>query len=119
MILTTPVLLALRGRLALARRFFRIFRFLDAFDSAYGAATGSGAPGLGGAEGWLEFGAKVCNGFYLLLESLTLLDDMGVAGQGGWDGVLGAKRAMEWYVFSFFFLFKKRSGGMVVGRKTM
>lgn len=105
MILTTPVLLALRGRLALARRFFRVFRFLEAFNSAYGAVTGSGGPGLGGLEGWLEFGAKVFNGFYLLLESLTLLDDMGVAGQGGWEGVLGVKRAREWYVYFFYFFF--------------
>ncbi|KAK4166429.1 peroxisomal biogenesis factor 11-domain-containing protein [Cladorrhinum sp. PSN259] len=112
-VLTTPVLLTLRRRLALGRRYFRVFRFLEAFDSAHGVYVSTVAVGLG-VEGWLEVLGKMFNGMYLLLESATLVDDL-IGGEGGWEGVWGVKMAKELNVEGQRFWFFSLLCGIVLG----
>ncbi|KAK4232456.1 peroxisomal biogenesis factor 11 [Podospora fimiseda] len=88
-LLTKPALISLKSKLGLGRRFFRIFRFLEAFEGAY--QTYSLTPD-NNPEKWLDLAAKGFNGMYLLLESITLLDDLQVI-QGG--GIWGMKKAKE------------------------
>ncbi|KAE9373452.1 hypothetical protein N431DRAFT_482476 [Stipitochalara longipes BDJ] len=63
----------LRRQFALGRRYFRFFKFLDAFSKAFDSLYGTV-----GVVGVLEVGKWSCLGAYLFLESLTILDTMGV-----------------------------------------
>ncbi|KAK3333731.1 peroxisomal biogenesis factor 11-domain-containing protein [Cercophora scortea] len=67
-----PLLLTLRARFASGRRFFRLFRFLESFHSAWTLYSSPPSP-VGGraAEAWLDIFARSFNGLYLLLESAT------------------------------------------------
>ncbi|KFH46119.1 hypothetical protein ACRE_031180 [Hapsidospora chrysogenum ATCC 11550] len=60
----------LQSRLAITRRWLRLFRFLDAFRGGWQLYL-SEAKTL---ETWLDAHAKTCLGMYGLLESVTLLD---------------------------------------------
>ncbi|KAI0382189.1 peroxisomal biogenesis factor 11 [Hypomontagnella monticulosa] len=92
---TTPspaaVHVALKGlnqRLGLARRFFRLFRFLDFFNSAQKLAsrisTAEGAGVLTRLHPWLDVFSRTFNGMYLLLEATTMIDALQVPGLALW-----------------------------------
>ncbi|RDL39656.1 uncharacterized protein BP5553_03996 [Venustampulla echinocandica] len=69
--------LLLRSQLALGRRYFRWFRFLDCFSKAYESFNSTEARGTG-FMGALLVGKWGFMGAYLGLESLAILDVMGV-----------------------------------------
>ncbi|KAF6798891.1 AoPex11B [Colletotrichum sojae] len=74
------VLLGLRERLNLARRFFRLFRFLDAFSTVYtdlGSAK-QNETAFYRCVSYLDLLARTFNGMYLLTEALTLVDALQV-----------------------------------------
>ncbi|PBP26178.1 PEX11 domain protein [Diplocarpon rosae] len=62
-----------RNQLALGRRYLRFLKFVDAFNLAFDAFSF-----WNGMVAALEFGRWSCLGIYLLLESCTILDAMGV-----------------------------------------
>lgn len=81
-------LVELSGRFGLIRRFFRLFRFFDSFTSSYNTflslqaqkdqkptPSPSPAPFL---ETTLDGLAATFNGFYLLLEAVTIIDALGI-----------------------------------------
>lgn len=102
------VLSQLRSSVALARRPFRVFRFLESFHAAHVIYTSFYAPAppvqapsssqatdseqaghptppstrITGApaEAWLDIFARTFNGMYLLLEAITLLDAVALPG---------------------------------------
>ncbi|KAI1141485.1 peroxisomal biogenesis factor 11 [Hypoxylon sp. FL0543] len=83
------VLKALNQRLGLARRFFRLFRFLESFHAAQklylklsSADARSGY--LVKAQPWLDVFARTFNGMYLLLEASTIVDALQVPGLAVW-----------------------------------
>ncbi|OGM51115.1 peroxin PEX11-1 [Aspergillus bombycis] len=65
-----------RSQLALTRRFFRFFAFIDCFNQVYGLL--GGAQGLGLFMTLVEIGRWSCLGLYLVLEDLTILHALGV-----------------------------------------
>ncbi|KAI1095515.1 hypothetical protein F5B19DRAFT_306638 [Rostrohypoxylon terebratum] len=78
---TRTVLLALNQRLALARRFFRLFRSLESLHAAQKLSTRLASPQtwaghtrglLAKSVPWLDVFSKTFNGLYLLLEASTL-----------------------------------------------
>ncbi|KAI0593532.1 peroxisomal biogenesis factor 11 [Biscogniauxia sp. FL1348] len=90
---TRVILLALRQRLALARRFFRVFRFLESFNGAQKLyATVSAAQGPKGpakpawvhSDVWLDIFGRTFNGMYLLLEASTMVDALKIDGLAIW-----------------------------------
>ncbi|KAI1867312.1 hypothetical protein JX265_000851 [Neoarthrinium moseri] len=83
---TNVILLALRQRLGLARRFFRLFRFLDAFHAAHKLYAGLSATGAAPApaEAWLDVLGRTFNGMYLLLEASTIVDALQIEGLRVW-----------------------------------
>lgn len=74
----------LSGRLGLVRRFFRFFRFCDAFTNSYNIFTSlNGSPNkqrTAHLEKSLDMLTGTFNGLYLLLEALTLVDALGISG---------------------------------------
>ena len=102
---------ALRSRLATLRRPFRLFRFLDAFSSAWSTFTSpsaiSSSPSPSFKEGlvkWLDIASKSFNGMYLLLESVTFLEALDVPGLGLWGDEVAGVLAVEAQRFWFFSL---------------
>ncbi|KAI1651086.1 peroxisomal biogenesis factor 11, partial [Daldinia loculata] len=91
---TRVVLKALNQRLGLARRFFRIFRFLDSFNAAQKLSSKlSAAQGQKGAaprgflsqvHPWIDVFSKTFMGMYLLLEASTMVDALQVPGLAIW-----------------------------------
>ncbi|OTB13317.1 hypothetical protein K445DRAFT_320166 [Daldinia sp. EC12] len=97
---TRVILKALNQRLALARRFFRLFRFLDSFNAAQklssklsaaqdnsnnnkkGAAVPYGF--VARVHPWIDVFAKTFMGMYLLLEASTIVDALQVPGLAIW-----------------------------------
>ncbi|KAI1436528.1 hypothetical protein GGR50DRAFT_693140 [Xylaria sp. CBS 124048] len=101
---TQSVLAALRARLGLARRYFRMFKFLESFHAAQGlyasllsssspSSSSSSGPDRSGTEKgkgkesrgsggnldvWLDILARTFNGMYLLLETSTTVDALGI-----------------------------------------
>ncbi|KAI4594127.1 hypothetical protein KJ359_008669 [Pestalotiopsis sp. 9143b] len=87
------VLLVLRQRLGLARRFFRLFRFLDSFHAAQKLyaniavqqlPSGKKRPSWVYLEAYLDVLGRTFNGMYLLLESSTIVDALQVDGLAAW-----------------------------------
>ena len=104
------VLAALRPRVAVARRVFRLFRFLENFQGAHALAlslAGGGAP----AGAWLALAARSCNGAYLLLESATLADALGVPGLAPWGPAAAEALGREAQRFWFLALVAGAAGG--------
>ncbi|KAK6086654.1 hypothetical protein SCUP515_00220 [Seiridium cupressi] len=87
---THTVLLALRQRLGLARRFFRVFRFLDSFNSAQklyaniSPQSGTKRPLWVHLESYLDVFGRTFNGMYLLLETSTMVDALQIEGLRVW-----------------------------------
>ncbi|KAI0436469.1 peroxisomal biogenesis factor 11-domain-containing protein [Xylaria telfairii] len=89
---THAVLLGLKSQLALARRYFRLFRFLESFNAAqkvYSSLSQSkdGKKEKGQVKGerenlalWLDVFGRTFNGMYLLLEASTIVDVQGIPG---------------------------------------
>lgn len=135
------VLTQLRGRVALGRRFFRAFRFLEQFHAAHTLYTSlyspspiqppvnpenadqsppqvpktksSGSSSSIPAEAWLDIFAKTFNGMYLLLESSTTLDAMGISGFSLWGSYWSPVLHIEAQRFWFFALACGVASGMV------
>jgi hypothetical protein len=91
----------LRGRLNLARRYFRFFRFLDSF---YVGHVLYHAPGDKPLELWLDILNRSMLGMYGLLESAALPDSMEVPGFEVWGPVQTRKLNIEAQRFWFFAL---------------
>lgn len=95
------VLPMLRQRLALARRFFRVFRFLDAFRAAQRLLVAGRAGGAGRRPAWVRAAAglrgldRAFNGMYLLLEAATLAEALDVPGLALWPPARAARLALE------------------------
>jgi F0F1-type ATP synthase assembly protein I len=100
-----PVLSAVRSQIALGRRFFRFFRFLDNFAAANRVWTTittpppalavSSAPEVSEAQSaaskvsspaelWLDLLSRTFNGMYLLLESSTIVESFSIPGFTVW-----------------------------------
>ncbi|KAF7542125.1 hypothetical protein G7054_g94 [Neopestalotiopsis clavispora] len=114
------VLVVLRQRLGLARRFFRLFRFLDSFHAAQRLYTSIAAASEGGSsseekkkkkkrpfwvhlEAYLDVFGRTFNGMYLLLESSTIVDALQIDGlrawSPGWERTV-AVEAQRFWLFS-------------------
>ncbi|KAI0139099.1 peroxisomal biogenesis factor 11 [Hypoxylon sp. NC0597] len=87
------ILKALNQRLGLARRFFRLFRFLESFNAAQKlysklsspeASRGEPRGFLVRAGPWLDVFARTFNGMYLLLEASTIVDALQIPGLAVW-----------------------------------
>ncbi|KAF6811013.1 hypothetical protein CPLU01_15186 [Colletotrichum plurivorum] len=76
------ILQGLRERLNLARRFFRLFRFLDAFSTVYTDLGSAKRPetALLRCVSYLNLLARTFNGMYLLTEAVTIIDTLHVDG---------------------------------------
>ncbi|KAI1171020.1 peroxisomal biogenesis factor 11-domain-containing protein [Nemania sp. FL0916] len=113
---TRTVLLALRTRFNLARRFFRVFRFLDSFSAAQKLYTdtssnsGSNTPRL---ALWLEVFSRTFNGFYLLLEASLIVDAQKIDGLALWGLEMEAGIAVEAQRFWLFALVCSALAGVV------
>ncbi|GAW26364.1 putative ex11b-like protein [Rosellinia necatrix] len=90
---THAVLLGLRAQLALARRYFRLFRFLESFQAAqrlyHSLSLPPPPPGRGRgrretAAVWVDVLGRTFNGMYLLLEASTIADAQRVPGLALW-----------------------------------
>ncbi|KAI1343106.1 peroxisomal biogenesis factor 11 [Xylariaceae sp. FL0016] len=88
------VLFALRQHLALTRRFFRLFRFIESFNSAQKLYTSLSPPQGPKApaqprwvqsEAWLNVFGRTFNGMYLMLEAATLIEAMQIEGFRIWS----------------------------------
>ncbi|OTB09470.1 hypothetical protein M426DRAFT_316020 [Hypoxylon sp. CI-4A] len=106
------ILKALNGRLGLARRFFRVFRFVEFFHGAQkqylrlsSAESWSGAPPRGTLvklQPWLDVFARTFNGMYLLLEATTFIDALQVPGLSIWESERHASISVEAQRFWLF-----------------
>lgn len=91
---TDFILVAVRSQLGLARRYFRLFRFVDSFYGAhvlYTSLSSSAATSETGSKRtsfptdvWLDIFARTFNGMYLLLEASTTVDALGISGLSVW-----------------------------------
>ena len=102
-----------RSRVALARRFFRVFRFLESFQAAYRLYSPSSPSSGKPAEIWLDILGRSFNGMYLLLETSTLLDVMGVPGFSLLGAELLPRVNVEAQRFWFLALVCGVAGGLV------
>ncbi|KAI0861267.1 hypothetical protein F4860DRAFT_476450 [Xylaria cubensis] len=121
---THAVLLGLKNQLALARRYFRLFRFFESFlaaqkiytslTSTSTSSTGKAKKGKGkngdedkGRENialWLDVFGRTFNGMYLLLEATTIVDVQGIPGFAIWGPELERVVAVEGQRFWLFSL---------------
>lgn len=67
----------LRGRLGLARRFIRLFRFLDPFHAVYTLVS---RPQSLTTETYLDVLANTFNGLYFFLEAITIVEALQIDG---------------------------------------
>ena len=90
---TLSILLNVRQRLDLARRFFRVFRFLGSFHAGHKLylsispskpTNGKRKPSWVQAGEWIDVLGCTFNGMYLLLETTTIIDALQVEGLRLW-----------------------------------
>ncbi|KAJ5150289.1 peroxin-11B [Penicillium atrosanguineum] len=62
-------------QLALTRRFFRFFGFIESFQRVSALLS---KEGMGSVPGWIDLAKWTCFGLYFVLEDLTILHAMGV-----------------------------------------
>jgi hypothetical protein len=96
-------LIQLRSRFNLARRFLRLFRFLDSFHSSYLlASTVPSAAASVPLETWLDIIGRSLMGMYGLLESATLPDLLEVQGLqiwgSEWTPTLNVEAQRYWFL---------------------
>ncbi|KAK0617267.1 peroxisomal biogenesis factor 11 [Immersiella caudata] len=108
--LSISILTSLRARFAIGRRYFRVFRFLESFAGAWRVWSEGGT----GWEGRLDVGAKSFNGMYLLLETATFLDALGVEGMRVWSMEVEKVLVVEAQRFWLFALVCGIGKGVVV-----
>ncbi|KAI0553251.1 NADH-ubiquinone oxidoreductase [Xylaria curta] len=116
---THAVLIGLKNQLALARKYFRLFRFLESFLAAQKiytsltATTSSAGKGKGkdgGNKGrenialWIDVFGRTFNGMYLLLEASTIVDVQGIPGFAIYGPELERAVAVEGQRFWLFSL---------------
>ncbi|RYP47974.1 hypothetical protein DL768_006071 [Monosporascus sp. mg162] len=117
---THVILLALRHRFALARRFLRLFRFLESFSAAqklYVNAASTAADSPRGSKAprrledrgidtvvWLDIFGRTFNGMYLLLEASTIVDALEIDGLAVWAPQTGRRVSVEAQRFWLFAL---------------
>jgi hypothetical protein len=80
---TLAAVMALRQRMNLARRFFRLFRFVETFHAAqklYGGMAAN-AP----LDAWLDVFARTFNGMYLLLDAPAIVSELKIDGLQLWS----------------------------------
>ncbi|KAI2633418.1 peroxisomal biogenesis factor 11 [Xylaria nigripes] len=77
------ILLALCNHLALVRRYFRIFRFLEFFHAAQTLYTSPSSGEIQTAV-WLDIFTRTFMGMYLLIEVTTTVDALGIDGLAFW-----------------------------------
>ncbi|KAK4187222.1 peroxisomal biogenesis factor 11-domain-containing protein [Podospora australis] len=76
----SPTLQETRSRIALGRRFLRLFRFLENFSASSTLFQQAFADPTASKQKWAEAFSKSFNGLYYLLETVTFLDDLKVPG---------------------------------------
>ncbi|KAI0973450.1 peroxisomal biogenesis factor 11 [Xylaria arbuscula] len=110
---THAVLVSLRGQLALARRYFRLFRFLESFQAAQklyislsssSSSTKSTTSAWARTATWIDVFGRTFNGMYLLLEASAILDAQKIPGLAVWGAELEPKVAIEGQRFWLFSL---------------
>lgn len=100
-----------RSKLAQGRRFFRVFRFLESFHSAFTLyQTSSDNKDL---ATWLDISAKSFNGMYLLFETLVFFPAVGLGGLEPWSMETSDFFNVEGQRFWLFALVCGALGGMV------
>lgn len=92
---TLSILLGLRQRMNLGRRFFRLFRFIESFHAAHrlylDIAPPSGQAGEkqknppAQPEAWLDVFARTFNGMYLLLDAPAIVSELKIDGLQLWS----------------------------------
>ncbi|KAI0531830.1 peroxisomal biogenesis factor 11-domain-containing protein [Xylaria digitata] len=115
---THAVLVGLRGQLALARRYFRLFRFLESFHAAQKlylslSSTTPSASRWGNADVWIDVFGRSFNGMYLLLEASTIADAQKIDGLALWGPELEAAVGVEGQRFWLFSLACGALSGLV------
>ncbi|KAI0429038.1 hypothetical protein F5Y09DRAFT_311299 [Xylaria sp. FL1042] len=123
---THAALVGLRVQLALARRYFRLFRFLESFlaaqkiytslsssssshstspaSSSPAARTRAAPPRWETTALWIDVFGRTFNGMYLLLEASTIVDVQRIEGLAVWGPELEGKIAVEGQRFWLFSL---------------
>ncbi|KAI0009157.1 peroxisomal biogenesis factor 11 [Xylariaceae sp. FL0662B] len=111
------ILGALRQRLALARRYLRLFRFLESFGAAqklYASLSSSSHSSSPSAwADWLDVGARSFNGMYLLLEASTIVDALQVDGLAVWGPEWEPRVGVEAQRFWLFALVCAAGAGLL------
>lgn len=91
---TLTILLALRQRMNLARRFFRLFRFIESFHAAHRLYVSIAPSAQAGEkqknttpqpEAWLDVLARTFNGMYLLLDAPAIVSELRIDGLQLWS----------------------------------
>ncbi|CAI7654364.1 unnamed protein product [Penicillium glandicola] len=85
-------------QLALTRRYFRFFGFIDSFQRMFALL---GKDGFGSVGGLLELAKCTCFGLYFVLEDLTTLHAMGVYAVPWNDSVMEQANTFWFYALSF------------------
>ncbi|KAI1121401.1 hypothetical protein F5Y10DRAFT_102096 [Nemania abortiva] len=119
---TRAALVGLRIKLNLARRYFRLFRFLESFGAAQKlyASLSSPSPSPSPSQSslarqavWIDVFGRTFNGMYLLLEASTFLDVQKVEGLAIWSPEMEGKIAVEGQRFWLFSLACGALAGLV------
>ncbi|KAJ6086283.1 peroxin-11B Pex11B-Penicillium chrysogenum [Penicillium sp. IBT 16267x] len=85
-------------QLALTRRFFRFFGFLQSFERVSTLLTNGG---FGSVAGWIDLAKWTCFGLYYVLEDLTMLHAMGVYAVPWEERVMREANTFWFYAISF------------------
>jgi hypothetical protein len=113
--LTAP-LAQFRRKLNITRRLIRLFRFLDAFHKSYSIVSLSSSQTLT-TESYLDVTSNTFNGFYLLLETITIGDALQVDELSVWgpeyELVLKKESQRCWF---FALLFGAVASGLRLSR---
>ncbi|OIW32790.1 hypothetical protein CONLIGDRAFT_278152 [Coniochaeta ligniaria NRRL 30616] len=106
---TLSILLALRQRMNLGRRFFRLLRFVESFHAAQKLYVSIAPSRQAGEkqqstpaqpEAWLDVFARTFNGMYLLLDAPAIVSELKIAGfqlwSPEWDRVVMIEAQRFW-----------------------
>ncbi|KAK7942682.1 AoPex11B [Apiospora aurea] len=126
---TQPILSALRQRLGLVRRTFRLFRCLESFRAAQllytshaltaGSSAGKKQPSWVQTEVWLEVLSRTFNGMYLLLEASTMAEALQIEGLAVWSLEWASTLTVEAQRFWLFALVCSVFSGLLKMLKVM
>lgn len=123
---TLSILLTLRQRFNLARRFLRLFRFLESFHAAHKLYVSIAPSNQAGdkqrssraePEAWLDVFARTFNGMYLLLEVPAIVTELKIEGLQLWSPEWDRTVAVEAQRFWLFALVCAALSGMVKMRR--